>query len=398
MAKSSPSNSREAELLICCATSTLSPARTARLQSLIEAGVDWQRVAHLAQLQGVMPLVYRYVTTAMGDALPAAALTNLRPVYHGNAVRNLSLARELVRITTLLDRIGGEPIAIKGPALAIAAYAAVTMRQFTDLDLLVREAAMPLAVETLLHAGYSLRAGSDLADLRRSMAYELAMTMPGALGELDIHWRLIPAYFPLALDGEDLWRDAVRVELEGGALRTLGPADHLLFICAHGAKHGWEALGGISDLAELIKISSIDWHTVSRRAERAGARRALALGLLLAHDLLEAPVPACMIEYARYDRAVTRAARSFINYVNDPGNDGPGFYQRWSVPLRIIEEPRARLRYLLARALTPSADDRELLRLPAPLYFLYYLVRPVRVAVAELSTALRALRGILSRR
>src|SRR6185437_16691088 len=102
----------------------------------------------------------------------------------------------------------------------------------------------------------------------------------------------------LALDGEDLWRRAVRIELEGAAVLTLAPADHLLYLCAHGAKHGWQALGGICDLAELIRASSrtssptssptlsIDWDELSVRAERAGARRALGLGVMLAHELL----------------------------------------------------------------------------------------------------------------
>ena len=83
--------------------------------------------------------------------------------------------------------------------------------------------------------------------------------------------------------------------------------------------------------------------------------------------------------------------RSFIGYVSEPGDDGPGFYQRWVVPLEVIAKPGARLRYLAARALLPSADDREFLRLPLVLYPMYYLLRPVRVALKEGPAALRRL-------
>jgi hypothetical protein len=51
--------------------------------------------------------------------------------------------------------------------------------------------------------------------------------------------------------------------------------------------------------------------------------------------------------------------------------------------LRVIAEPGARLRYLAARTLLSSADDREFLRLPPVLHPLYYLLRPVRVALKE---------------
>jgi hypothetical protein len=412
--KSGPASSREAELIICCATSLATPERTARLRTLIGGGVDWPLATRMALIQAVMPLVYRYLTAELADVLPADAATNLRRAVQGNSLRNLHLARELVRLTTLLEQGGVEPLALKGPALAVAAYGAIAMRQFTDLDLLVRKSEVGRAVEILHSEGYTPRAGYGLADLERPGTYEIAMTQPSGLIEIDLHWRLILPYFlpafPLAIDdGEELWRRAVRVEIEGGAVRTLEPADYLLYLCAHGAKHGWQVLGGICDLAELIRASarassprapssyssphssSIDWAELSARAERAGARRALRLGMLLAHELLDAAVPADVLEAARREPAVVRAARTFIGYVTDPREDGPGFYQRWSVPLRVIAEPGARLRYLAARTLLPSADDREFLRLPALLYPLYYVLRPVRVAIKEGPAALRRL-------
>jgi hypothetical protein len=397
--KSGPTPSREAELLICCATSVATPERTARLRAIVEGGVDWQLSTHMASVQAVMPLVYRYLTSELKDVLSADATSGLRRAFYGNSVRNLHLARELARLTALLERGGVEPLALKGPALAIAAYGAVSMRQFTDLDLLVRTSEVGRAAEILFNEGYAPRAGYGLADLDRPGAYEIAMARAGALTEIDLHWRLIPPYFPFALDGEELWRRAVRIEIEGAAVRTLAPADHLLYLCAHGAKHGWEALGGICDLAELIRASSrasaqalsVDWDELSARAERAGARRALELGVLLAHELLDAAVPTGVLEAALREPGVVRAARSFIGYVSEPDDNGPGFYQRWVVPLEVIAKPGARLRYLAARALLPSADDRQFLRLPLVLYPLYYLLRPVRVALKEGPAALRRL-------
>lgn len=397
--KSGPAPSREAELLICCATSVATPERTARARSIVEAGVDWQLVAHMASAQSVMPLVYRYLTSELEGALPADAVSGLRPVFYGNSVRNLHFARELIRLTALLERGGLEPLALKGPALAVTAYGALAMRQFTDLDLLVRKSEVERAAGILLEQGYAPGCGYGLADLGRPGAFEIGLARAGALTEIDLHWRLMPPYFPLALDGEDLWRRAVRIEIEGGAVRTLTPADHLLYLCAHGAKHGWQALGGICDLAELIRASardssgasSIDWEDLRARAARAGAGRALSLGLLLAHEMLDAAVPTEMIEAARRESAVVRAARGFIGYVSDPGDDGPGLYQRWSVPLRVIATPGARLRYLAARALLPSADDREFIRLPPALDPLYYLLRPLRVLLKECPATWRKL-------
>jgi hypothetical protein len=390
-------------LLIACATSLATPERTARVRAIVDGGIDWQIAIRMASMQAVVPLVYRYLTSELEDALPPAAADGLRRAFYGNSVRNLHLAGELLRLTALLERGGVAPLALKGPALAMAAYGAIVLRQFTDLDLLVRKREAARAVEILGSDGYAPRAGHELADLERPGTYEIAMARAGALTDIDLHWRLIPPYFPLALDSEDLWRRAVRIEIEDAAVLTLAPADHLLYLCAHGAKHGWQALGGICDLAELIRVCSrrspsaslptpsIDWDELSARAEQTGAHRALGLGMILAHELLDAPVPAGVLEAAQREPAIARAARAFIGYVRNPGDAGPGFYQRWAVPLGVIAEPAARLRYVAVRALLPSADDREFVRLPLMLYPLYYLLRPVRVALKEGPAAWRRL-------
>jgi Uncharacterised nucleotidyltransferase len=403
--KSGPAPSREAELLICCATSMATPERTTRARAIVERGVDWNVAVRMASVQAVMPLVYRYLSAELADALPAAAADSMRRAFSGNSVRNLHLARELIRLAATLERGGVEALALKGPALAMTAYGGLAMRQFTDLDLLVRKSEVERAAAILLEEGYVPRLGYGLADLGRPGAFEIALARMGGLTEIDLHWRLVPPYFPLALDGEDLWRRAVQIEIEGGAVRTLAPTDHLLYLCAHGAKHGWQALGGICDLAELISAPargssgglsgalSIAWNDLRARAAHAGADRALGLGLLLAHDLLGAAVPVDLLEAARGEPAVVRAARDFIGYVSDPGDDGPGLYQRWSVPLRVIAKPGARLRYLAARALLPNADDREFLRLPLALHPLYYLLRPLRVVLKECPAAWRKLVG-----
>src|SRR5579863_2284990 len=102
---------RAAELMLCCTTSIATPARTARLHALIEGGIDWPLVAHLAQVQAVIPLVYRYLTAELKGAELDAATASLRPAFYGNSVRSLHFARELLRLMALLERGGVAPLA-----------------------------------------------------------------------------------------------------------------------------------------------------------------------------------------------------------------------------------------------------------------------------------------------
>jgi hypothetical protein len=61
---------------------------------------------------------------------------------------------------------------------------------------------------------------------------------------------------------------------------TLLPEQLLLILCLHnGAKHQWEMLGWIADVAQLITIhKNMDWDEVMKQAVESGIERILFLG------------------------------------------------------------------------------------------------------------------------
>lgn len=380
--------SAEVELLLGC---TVRSGRADKVSKAIRRGVDWDLFTRMAVAHGVLAPVYRCLEAPMTDDVPAGPLAGLRQRYLANALQGTHATGELLRLMKLFAANQISALAFKGPVLSLLAYGGVSMRQYNDLDLLVRESETARALDILGADGYAPQAGYDAGDVGRRGAFELSLVRPGSLAVIDLHWRLVPPYFPVALDGEELWQRAISADFDGGAVPTMALEDQMLYLCAHGAKHGWQALGGICDLAELMRAAPIDWDGLCARAERAGARRMLLLGTLLAHDLLDAQAPEHVLAAARREGAVVRAARTFIRYVNGSNCEGPRLYQRWSIPLRMIAGPRARIRYLAARALLPSADDRGFVRLPPALRPLYFVLRPLRIALKESGAALRKL-------
>lgn len=382
---------REVEVALRCACATVAGVDDTR--ALPGESIDWDVLARFATRHGILPLVYEFLSSRLGDAVQGQSARGILRRFQSNTIRNRFLARELVRLTASFEQSRIRTIAFKGPALAVSAYGSVNMRQFVDLDLLVHQEQVAEAIRVLLEEGYVAPSGYGTREIARRGAFETSMVKPGTGVAIDLHWRLAEPYFPLSMDREDLWRRAMRIEIENGAVSTLDFEDHLLYLCVHGARHGWEALGGVCDVARLIRVAPIDWDRVCARSERVGARRMLLLGVLLAHDLIDAEVPERLLDAAWRERGVIAAARAFIRYAADTGADGPGLYQRWSIPLRMIERPRARIRYLASRALFPSADDCGLVNLPPVLMPLYYLVRPLRIVLKESRAAIRGLRA-----
>jgi hypothetical protein len=131
--------------------------------------------------------------------------------FFGSTLHTLALTRELVGMARGFDGAGISMIVLKGPAFALDAYGDTARRQFVDLDLLIHPADLPRAADILVAEGYSPQAfepGSRGAEFFLSYEDQFVSNADG--GPIDLHWRLLPNYFPFALDEDSIWRTAQR--------------------------------------------------------------------------------------------------------------------------------------------------------------------------------------------
>jgi len=369
-------SAEELFILECCACETDETKTEAALKNLCDKNLNWRHVIELALAEGVMPSVYRRVDSI--GCVPEPAKREFRFHFQDNAIRNRALARDLLHITSLFESHGITPIVFKGPVLALTGYGDVTMRQFSDLDLLVRRSEMPYAIRLLSEEGFVPQ--SWAAEVITN--YEQVFLRPGSIAVLDLHWTLMPTYFPYMPDPELVRRRAVRLRLEDGEVTTLVPPDQMLLTCVHGAKHGWEWLGMIADVAALLRIENgYDWPALCKEAKELGSLSMLLLGLMLAHKALAAPVPSLISELARRDRIVTSLVPHLLGFLFSARRRlRIDFFRHCMLPLRTIGSRRARLTFVVG-CLRPSLADWQFVPLPKRLFPLYYLIRPLRALI-----------------
>jgi hypothetical protein len=351
-----------------------------------DANLEWRRVIDLALAEGVMPSVYRFLAGHWADRVPEQALRELRFHFQGNSLRNRLLTRELCRLTAILESHRITPVAFKGPILAQMAYGDVALRQFSDLDLLVRRSEMPQVIGLLDAQGFSPQLSNPaIVTDGFFQASEDAFIKPGTMAVIDVHWDLMPRYFPFAPASETVRRRSVRLRLEDGEVSTPALHDQMLIACVHGAKHGWPSLGAIADVAALLRIENgYDWPALYDEAAELGSLPMLLLGLRLAHEALAAQVPGSAIEMARRDPIVSSLAPRLLDSLFSR-REAPRlpFFHDWMVPLRAIGRRRAQLTYLLDRAFAPTFDDWRFVQLPGRLFPLYYPLRPLRLLIPQ---------------
>ena len=387
--------SREAEFLLGCVSAYATGAKAGRVAELAVCDLDWELLVRMARWHAVAPVLYRALA-GCPERVPAAILDDLRGRFRANAMRNAYLARELVRITSLLKEKGVPVIAFKGPVLARAAYGDLSLREFIDLDILVRPSDLGVTRDFLFSQGYTSRY-SGLGEKERGFFLwcEEAFGNKDGLVCVDVHWQMNPQYFAYAPEGDVLWRRMVPVELQGGTVNTLSTSDLLLHLCVHGAKHGWTTLGWICDVAVLAcRNPGLEWSRMIAEAASLGGRRLLLLGLYLAYNLLGAAIPDELISMAMDDGVIVNVAAQVKRRMFDNIGERASVFQEWMVPTRALESTRARVRYLAGRALSPTVDDWELVRLPRPFFPLYYLLHPVRQAIAQGPRLIRAFIGL----
>jgi len=369
---------RELELILCCARTRISGEARTRIRELLNEQLDWRRFLEAAENHGVKALVSRQLLNEFAEAVPSSWREILRKDFEAHARRNLILTAELVRVVSLFESAGIPAIPYKGPALAEWAYGDVALRQFTDLDIAVRQRDIPRAAGLLEREGYRSEFGAIAAtEGERPMMSEYGFRHAawGLLVELQTETTL--RYFPRRLDLDDLSTRRKRVGLAGGKVSTFSPEDTLLLLSVHGAKHFWERLMWVADIAELARTENgMDWERAFAAASRMGVRRIVRLALGAAGRLVDAPLPDAVKREVESDAAAGRLAEGICRRYSLSAQMNVPVFERFRFRVRLRENFWQGLRYGMRLATSPTNPDQDKVPLRPRLRRLHRVLRP----------------------
>jgi len=355
---------------------------------LLEQELDWDYLLQIAFQRNVAPLLYWSLnTTCLG--VPKHVLNQLQNYFQANAQRNLLLTRELLKLLALCEQQEILALPYKGPVLATHVYGNLSLRQFSDLDILVHPRDITRAKDLLLSQGYQPLielSGAERMLHFQSSAYnhKFFVRKDGRIDFLELHWRVTPPYFICPFELESSWERLETLSLAGVTVLSFPVEDLLLILCIHGSKDHWQKLGWICDVAELIRAQpGLNWDQVTARARKLGYERMLSLGLLLAHDLLDTVLPKEIIKSKIQNDSTAKSLAQQICEQLFSLDAGPlSGIEKHLYYLRLREKWRDKGSYLLYQTrgkVRPNIKDRAVFSLPSGLSFLYYPLRPIRL-------------------
>ena len=372
----------EDQILICIARRSLDDGNAEKLRQLLESDLDWEYLLETADQHCLTPLLYIHLSTLASGIVPPSVLSRLGDANYQNTRAGFVLAGELVKLLECFKANNIDAVPFKGPTLALSVYGDVGLRQFADLDVLVRQQDVPRVKELLIGCGFKPTPELTTAQHAALLRFDCACNFDNGDGVvLDLHWRFVEPHSALVFDPSPLWDRLDPVTIGGNQLMTLSPEDLLLVLCLHGFTHFWERLGWICDVASLVdQRKDLDWQQVLENANGLGMRRILLLGLVLATDLLDATLPPEIRKMGSGDAVVKRLAGEIQEQLFLVESPSPGLLRGAVLSLNMRERKRDKLRSCFRLVTTPRRYDWLAVSLPDPLFFLYYVIRPVRLA------------------
>lgn len=245
------------------------------------------------------------------DGVPSDQVDSVRAELNRAALPSLAWGMELVRALDAVDRRLREDdiefLVLKGPVLSQLLYDDPVMREFGDLDLLIKPSSAADAEAALSDIGF--RPSGSLHGGREPSWHRNLLDERGRLIELHTQVDRAAVRWPDSI--ESLFDRGRTVEVEDIRLPTLGPEDNILYTALHGVRHRWKRLQWVQDLRTALRVERVDLHDLAQTTGQFGIERRFTISMAL----LEALGDERAVQFGteeRLDRPTRRLVRKML--------------------------------------------------------------------------------------
>lgn len=352
------------------------------LQSILtEKGLHWESLLEEAHIHGLVPVIHKHLQDMNWKDVPDFFHFSLEEKAHHVSDKNLRIAGEMIKILDELIQHTIPCIPIKGPALANFLYGDVGMRQFDDLDILVKTRDV-MQVEILLTSlGYSpamdLTQKQKIDTLSQECEYNFVHEISGLVVEL--HWGFVPDYVGFPWGYEYFERNNAIQHAAGEVPYIAGEEMCLSLLVHNGLKHGFDRLCWYTDVMALWSKESFDWNKFLILAKETGCENLVGLTMENTQNLFGYHIPKSFRSRIRSTQKIVQLSARLKKNLFTRVDTDPGLAAQLRYHLFLRDGYYRKLSYLFKLIYRPNSFDWRWIKLPDGLYFLYYIIRPVRL-------------------
>jgi hypothetical protein len=295
------------DLLIACVDEG-AEREPAQIRDLVSR-LEHRDIPPAARYHRVVPQVHELLTRAGG--VDTDVIDLLAALRREGALANLRALRALHQVRDAFADVDVRWLVVKGPVLSEVVYSRPGLRQYHDVDVLVRPQDFKAALDALERADFRL-IDPNWNFHRRWVAAELRLAADGG-ADVDLHWHVLFSRqirqgfgVPIA----DLVERAREVVVRGLPVHTLDEADTLIHLSMHACREGGDRLYWLKDIEQSVVNDSPDWDVVISRARAWNVNILVGMMLARTRATLGTPVPDDVVRalVPRTWRAATIAA------------------------------------------------------------------------------------------
>ncbi len=251
--------SKEVALLLICCRVFLKTAKSSELVLFIEQHQpDLQAVYELAKIHRIRPVVYE--TLAAADSLSPQLKDQLKQFLLNHSLRSFQCHQKAASMVSLMQQHSIAIQLYKGTHLSQLLYNHLTIREFGDIDFMVRKEDIPRLITVLKETGYQIE-GDELlmksqddylSHQRDVICYE---TTPAGTFLYEFHYKPIGSYLAMDISFGDMLPPNWQIGKEFSA------CDYLPLITTnHGLVDLYPTLRCMMDIAMLLQQCSESRH------------------------------------------------------------------------------------------------------------------------------------------
>lgn len=370
----------ELQILIRAGEAALDKEKKTQLEAVVnDKVIDWEKVYKLASIHQIRPLLLRGVSGLQNIKIPSNVLNKLKTDCLHIATKNLANTNEMLNILNLFKENDILVVPYKGAYLASKYYGDFGLREFSDIDLFIKEEDLCKVKNILLNHDYLryFELNDNQEKWNHNIDYNHSFYKLDSNGDklfhLEIHYRTTPSYYQINMNLKNMPKPIEDVYFLSRPITVLSKEVHLSFIITHhGVTEAWSKLKYIFDLKFILDDKNLDLEIVKYQLDIYKITPVFIAGI----DLLKVLFPDFQFNNIFITNNKTKKFTQLLIQKIDVYN---GCISNKKIYFRLIQyrwmfdkRPKILLS-LLSPILVPSRTDFIYFKSNLPIFFYFFL-------------------------
>jgi hypothetical protein len=282
-----------------------SPAELEHLNELILQVQDWNYLIRTIIDRGIGPLLYTKLPLLSNSSqIPESVKTNLQQAYYKTISRSTILYDHFRKIAAAFVEQNIPVIGLKGVYLSEWLYQDIGLRQFSDIDLLVKEEDSKKCLTILESIGYKSNSVGQLSEIVLSQFQKDIVHYPQMVKDgvsIELHIKLHSKNQSYNVLIQSIWGNAIPAAINGITLSALNNTDLLIHLCLHLDKHfkdGHVQFTCFNDITNLLEkyAETLNWNELFESCRLYNCEEVVFKYLVMVNTYMNAAVPADIIQ------------------------------------------------------------------------------------------------------